>query len=176
MIDPKDFYHRHDNPSPSTRRSMWRAVRSGIGEPSGARFFAFERRSFLFGMAAAVALVFAIVGIVTTFQAAIERMQPSAVRIDRAYQSAIREFEGINTVELVKSTDEPSGAGTRSARAEVVRARLQELEDLDHGVATLRQEIKGGDVSALKRSKLQNLYARKLRVLQEMIEQGEIEL
>ena len=59
---------------------------------------------------------------------------------------------------------------------EILSTREDQLRSLDAAIVDLKNEVNGHDLSPLKRARLRQLYSLKLRVIQEMIEQGEIEL
>ncbi|MCU0452506.1 MAG: hypothetical protein MUE68_02520 [Bacteroidetes bacterium] len=173
MIDPEQFYAPSDAPSAESRRRMWTSVESRI-RPQGRPWLVLERRSFALGMAASVLLLLAGFGTFSTVERMLDNSRPTALRVDQAYRSAIREFEIL--------ASEPPKAHTVSTqdavvpRQEVFRSRQDELRSIDEGIASLRAEMTSGDISPVKRARLRDLYAKKLVVLQSMIEQGEITL
>jgi len=57
-----------------------------------------------------------------------------------------------------------------------LRDRQQQLTLINVAIANLRKETNGKDLSPLKRERLRGLYSQELRILQEMIEEGDIEL
>ena len=169
MIDPNEFYGTPNSPSEHSKRKMWESIESGIIPPVHKRLFALERRRFLYGIAAAIILGFTSIGIYVTVKNAIDYAQPSEVRIDRAYQSAIHEFEKV-------SLDIHSNATPLPSDAEVRASRQDQLRELETAIAQLRTDTRPGDLSPLKRTKLRELYAMKLSLLQTMLEQGDLEL
>lgn len=169
MISPSEFYADEDYPTRGEKSAMWgriRGTREG-GRPS--MWNGFERRSFLFGMAAAIVLMFASVGVYTTIQNAIQISQPAVIQIDRAYRSAIDEFERIAVRYDAQADDDLTTAGLAASRQE-------QLEILETAISALRSETNSGDISPLVRSRLRELYSKKLALLQIMVEQGEIVL
>ena len=167
MIHPDTFYSENDNPAPHQMRSMWARIRRGISS-SPKFFFLSDRKSFLYGMAASIVLMFTAVGIYTTLKGAIEFSQPQAVKLDRAYQSAIREFE--------KVALQAVGGNQNDLNKELVFTKKEHLQLLDAASSELKRETNSNDLSSLKRARLRQLYSLKLKLLQEMVEQGEIEL
>ncbi|MBI4429008.1 MAG: hypothetical protein HY562_07800 [Ignavibacteriales bacterium] len=167
MIHPDQFYSADDYPADRQRASMWARIRREMGGPSRFLFLA-DRRSFFHGMAASFLVMFAAVGVYTTARGAIEYSQPQAVKLDRAYQSAIREFERIAIQTMDGSQSELS--------KELSLTRKEHLELLDKAINELKLETNSNDFSSLKRVRLRQLYSLKLKLLQEMVEQGEIEL
>jgi hypothetical protein len=167
MIHPDSFYSKNDSPTPGQRRSMWANVRKSL-RPSAKLFFLSDRRSFLYGMAASFLLLFSAVGVYTTVRSAVEYGQPQEIKLDQAYQSAIREFE---KVALQTTKDNQAGL-----TQELLLTRKEQLQMLEKAINELRKETNSHDLSEMKRAKLRHLYSLKLRLLQEMVEQGEIEL
>ncbi|MGB2869922.1 MAG: hypothetical protein WBD36_15845 [Bacteroidota bacterium] len=165
MIDPGTFYNQNDLPDRKTKDLLWKSIHRGIGNRW---FHALERRSFLLGMAASLVLMFAAVGTYMSVKDAVEYAQPNIVKLDRAYQAAIREFENLTATEGMHKV---SAQATSS-----LESRKEQLRLLEQAIEELRQETKGNDLSELKRAKLRELYGKKLRILQEMVEQGEINL
>ena len=167
MIHPDTFYSENDHPGPHQIKSMWARIKNEIS-PSRKFFFLSDRRSFLYGMAASIVLMFTAVGLYTTLKGAIELSQPQAVKLDRAYQSAIREFEEVMFQAV--------GGNQNELNKELVLTRKEHLQLLDAAISELKQETNSNDLSSLKRARLRQLYSLKLKLLQEMVEQGEIEL
>ena len=167
MIHPDSFYSKNDSPTPDQMRSMWANVRKSL-RLSSKLFFLSDRRGFLYGMAASFLLLFSTVGIYTTVRSAVEYGQPPEIKLDQAYQSAIREFE---KVALQTTKDNQAGL-----TQELLLTRKEQLQMLEKAINELRNETNSHDLSEMKRSKLRHLYSLKLRLLQEMVEQGEIEL
>lgn len=167
MIHPDSFYSENDYPQRQQKSSMWARIKDEIAGRSKI-FFLSDRRSFLYGMAASFLLMFAAVGVYATLRGAIEYSQPQAVKLDKAYQSAIREFEEL----AVQTVSENQNSITN----ELALTRKEHLHLLDRAIHELKQETNSNDLSTLKRSRLRQLYSLKLKLLQEMIEQGEIEL
>jgi hypothetical protein len=128
-----------------------------------------DRRSFLYGMAATVLLGLALVGAWTIAQQAFENSRPQPLRLEEAYVSAIHEFElvvpsvDVNTAQYSRDTGQLS-------------QRHAQLRLVDAAITELRRQTNGTDLSPMKRERLRDLYSRKLQILQQMIEEGEIEL
>ena len=91
------------------------------------------------------------------------------MKLDAAYQSAIEEFERV-VPQIV------SIGGNNPGEINYFTIRKEQLLKIDDAIAGLRSESSGSDLSSLKQKKLRELYSMKLKVLQEMVENGEIEL
>lgn len=171
MIEPEEFYAPSDEPSEAARRRMWARVAANI-RPARSPWLMLDRRSFALGMAASVVLLLAGYGAAVAVGRTLDQQRPSAVRVDLAYRAAIREFETLASEGPSTATDAPLAV----SRQEVLRSRQDQIRTIDEGIATLQSELRAGDLSPVKRARLRDLYARKLAVLQEMVEQGEITL
>ena len=175
MIDPERFYASSDEPSAAARRRIWRSVDSRI-RPEHASWLVLERKSFLLGAAASVIILLAGIGGLSAMQRLLDGARPPALRVDNAYRSAIREFEGLTVRGSHASDLEPSTTAITGSQREVLQSRREELLSLDAGIESLRSDLQAGDLSPVKRARLRDLYSKKLMVLLEMIEQGEITL
>jgi len=164
MTRPQDFYSPSEEPTNRERQAMWRSIAASRLSASHGHSFSFERRSFVFGMAAAIVLMFATVGVYTTVRNAVEMSQPAAIQIDRAYQSAIDEFE-----KVAVRYDRPTAS-------DLAASRQDQLHLLESAISALRSETNSHDISPLIRTRLRELYSKKLALLQVMVEQGDIEL
>lgn len=167
MITPEQFYPHDDRPDDMNRRRMWTAIQRGISPSS--LFTILDRRSFLFGVAAAVLLYFTVIGVSTSIREAMNSAKPQAVRLDEAYQSAIEEFERLVPAMAYNSTISKNDKN-------YVETRKQQINNIDLAIAGLKSEMQGGDLSPLKQQRLRQLYGMKLNVLQQLINYGEIEL
>ena len=161
------FYTQEDHPSPEQKRRMWRAVRPGASRKRSVLMFIPDARSFAYGIAASVFIYFSAVGVLSTVRNSIAGAKPDAVRLDEAYQSAIEQFERV-VPRLVASKDAKTGPALAEREAELSR--------MNAAIAELRLATGEGDLSPLKQRRLRQLYSLKLQVLQEMIENGEVEL
>lgn len=172
MIDPEEFYQRSDNPSPDSRRRMWHAIEGRIGLRS-APLLVLERRSFILGMAASVVILLAGLGAVSGVGRLIDNARPESVRVDRVYTSAISQFEDL-TERLTPASAIQETAPALQSRRDRFLSRQEELQSLDSGIEQLRADVRAGELSPVSRAQLRDLYSRKLIVLLDMIEQGEI--
>src|SRR5579862_3288666 len=166
MITPETFYSGDDYPGSHRKKEMWNAVNKRT-EPHEARMF--DTKSFAYGIAASIVLYFASVGAYTTAKQAMVKSQPAEVRLDNAYQSAVQELEMVVPQAVTQLR------GTETMR-QYVDLRTAQLKEIDSAIVDLRSEISTGDLSAMKQERLRHLYSMKLRVLQAMIEKGEIKL
>lgn len=169
MIEPGDFYTADDVPDERSKEAMWRSVQRSTSSLRPRGLLIRDGRSFLYGMAASIVLGLAFVGAWTVARQALENAQPTPLRLEQAYVSAIREFERVVPSVTVNNADRPQVAGQ-------LRDRQQQLALINAAIADLRKETNGKDLSPLIRERLRGLYSQELKILQEMIEAGDIEL
>ncbi len=167
MIEPDKFYPKSDSPGERVKHRMWNNVKQSLFPSVNTRSFMFEKRSFLYGMAASFILMFTCIGIYSTFNRIIEVARPQEIRMESAYQTAIREFENV----ALSNDDRSTSPGSDEKRA----TRVIQLRFLNNAIEELRKETRSNDLSPLKRLRLHELYNMKLKLLQEMIQQGDIE-
>ncbi len=168
MITPGQFYSKEDEPRPEERSAMWNRIARKIGAPRPAAIFVFDRKSFVYGMAASFVLIFAAAGVYSVVERIAERSRPPEIRADKAYQSAIVEFE-----ELVASA---STVAVSPGEEELTRLQRSRLEYVNRAITQLKDELNTRDLSPLKRRRLLELYTVKLSLLQEIVRRGGMEL
>jgi hypothetical protein len=169
MIEPRDFYTSDDVPDKRSTDAMWYSIQRSTSSLRPQSMLIRDSRSFLYGMAASIVLGLALVGAWTVAHQALENAQPTPLRLEQAYVSAIQEFERVVPSVAVTNADRPQVTGQ-------LRDRQQQLTLINVAIANLRKETNGKDLSPLKRERLRGLYSQELRILQEMIEEGDIEL
>ncbi len=169
MINPEQFYGSGDTPSHERRRKMWNTIEEEIIGKKKSFLFIPDRISFVYGIAASVILYFTAIGVASTVRNAVADSKPEVVRLDEAYRSAIEQFERVVPLSVASSMQDEE-------RATYLSSRKAQLQKLDNAINELRQETRNADLSPLKQKRLRQLYSLKLRVLQEMMENGEIEL
>jgi hypothetical protein len=169
MIDAGKFYTHDDLPERSAKFRMWANIKKEIQQSKYSASYVVDKRSFVWGVAASVIIYFTSVGVYTTVRQSMQNSRPQVVKFDAAYQSAINEFERVVPQTVSNSAADPN---TKN----FITIRKEQLSKIDEAIAGLRSESAGADLSSLKQKKLRELYGMKLKVLQEMIENGEIEL
>ncbi len=169
MINQEKFYTPSEHPDGTTKLRMWNNIQRELYNRKSSLFSIQDRRSFLYGIAAAFLLYFASVGVYTTIKHTQENAKPGVVRLDEAYQSAIKDFETI-IPQMV------SGTAINDNDKQYIEVRKEELRKIDDAIFNFKKEIGGGDCSPLSQLRLRQLYSMKLTVLQELIDKGEKEL
>ena len=148
---------------------MWRSIRRELRPNDASLFVIRDGMSFAYGIAAAVLLMFASVGAVSIVQTLGERARPQELKVNRAYQSAIGEFERLIPV---VSLNDSSASGDPSGSAPL----NERLLAVDEAIRELRSEMAPNDLSPVKQARLRYLYSAKLQILQHMIDKGSITL
>ncbi len=169
MIRKEDFYSSEDMPDRKREEAIWRSVEQSIKPVRPGILFIRDRMSFVYGMAASIILGLAVVGAWTIARNAFENSQPQPLRLEQAYVSAIHEFERVVPASNQNITRSPQAAGQ-------LTERKQQLNLIDGAITELRRQTNGTDLSPLKRERLRELYSKKLQILQQMIEEGDIDL
>jgi hypothetical protein len=168
MIDHSKFYDDSDTPDQARKQLLWSRIHGTISTRRNTSIIRFHRRSFVWGLAASILFMLATVGAYASWKFLDERNQPRPLKLDRAYQSAIREFE------CVAFSETQAGGVKRQTDERAIRS--EQLSQLDAAITRLRNETSGRDLSPLVQSRLRSLYSLKLQILQQMIEQGDLEL
>lgn len=143
---------------------MWRFIDRTL-RPHRPLFSVSDTRSFVYGIAASFLLLLSGYGLYHMIERFSSSDRPAVIRFDAAYQSAIQEFERVL----------PAAADSREndQGQEVLEARLQQIRLIDAAIKELRSDIARTDISPVTHARLRQLYGLKLRVLLEIIEQGE---
>ena len=165
MIKPEEFYSPSESPDSLARQRMWRVIAGQMEKPRA--FVLYDRRSFVLGVAASIVLMFAVYGVWSLARNLFENAQPEPLKVERAYVSAIREFQQVIPVDQGADTSQASGR---------LQDRRAQLALLNEAIAALRNETNGRDLSPLKRARLRALYSKQLSILQHMMDEGVIEL
>ncbi len=169
MISPDDFYTEADRPAQSAKAKIWQRIEQTLPARKTPLLVIHDKRSFAYGIAASFILYLAGVGAFNLIKQSVEAAQPPEARLERAYQSAIREFESV-VPSLV------SQAGDAQHQLGKLQSREQQLKLVNEAIAGLRFDIEQHGPSSVTSSRVRELYSLKLQILQRMIENGEIEL
>lgn len=166
MIDPKNYYDDHRGPTEPRKKSMWSNIEREIAPGRSPMLMIADRRSFYFGIAAAVVLYCAGVGVFHVVSDAFRKARPDIIKVDDAFQSAITALEQVVPTVLTSAKQEPV--------RERLNSRIDQLRMIDEAIAAMKLETHGSDLSPMNRASLRDLYSLKLKILQQMLEQGEI--
>ena len=168
MIRPEDFYRAEDLPERHEQQRMWNVIQRTLRPVSVLAMLIPDRRSFVYGMAATVFLYLASLGAWDLVHSAIEGSQPTEVKIGKAYSEAIDAFEQVLPAVVARAS--------APQYSDALSSRMTQLRLIDAAIADLRKDTAPNDLSPLKQARLRELYSLKLRILQRMIENGELEL
>jgi hypothetical protein len=168
MIKQEEYYPENFIPDKERKKKIWQRIEKQIAQRKRIGFLMFDRRSFIYGIAASIVLYLSVIGLMHLVNGYREGSQPTELKLDRAYETAIKEFERV--VPAITTA-----ASKNSQTLYEVNDRKEQLRQIDEAIYRLRTEIGTVDLSPLKRSKLRELYSMKLQILQKMIEEGDIQ-
>ena len=169
MVDKSKFYSDDDSPTEKQQKKIWTDINGKINPRKKIFFHISDMRSFYYGIAASFILIFAVIGVYSTAKNILYNMKPEEVKLDNAYQSAIHEFQKVvPSFELASQKSENVKA--------FVNLKEGQLKYLDENISIIKSETGTTDLSPLKQMHLRQLYAAKLKVLQEIIDKGEIDI
>ena len=169
MIDKSKFYSDDDSPTKKQHKEIWNGIIRNINPRKKAFFHISDMRSFYYGIAASFVFIFASIGVYTTAKNVLCNMKPEEVKLDNAHQSAIHEFQKV--VPLFELASQKS----ENVKA-FVNLKEEQLRFIDENISIIKGETRTTDLSPLKQLRLRQLYAAKLKVLQEIIDKGEIDI
>lgn len=165
MINKDKFYSEH-MPDIKAKSRMWKNIERKTKPEKKLFFILHTMPGFYYGMAAAVVLFFTFYGVYSFGRNLLYDMKPEEIKLNKAYQSAINEFEKV--VPAVNT-------GNYYER-DLYSAKMEQLRQIETAILELRRETYNNDLTPLKQLHLRQLYVNKLKILLEIIEQGEINL
>ena len=169
MIDEKNFYENDELPDNRQKQKMWKNIDSGIKPKTRLVFRIKDMPSFYYGMAASLIILFTAIGIYTSARQFMYNAKPGEIKLNTAYQSAVKEFERVVPVALATMPQ------TENIK-EYIAVKKEQLSYLDMAIEEIKGETGTTDITPIKQIKLRQLYFAKLKVLREIIDKGEIEL
>ena len=169
MMDKSKFYSNDDSPTKKQQKEIWNGINRNINPRKKAFFHISDMRSFYYGVAASFVFIFASIGVYTTAKNVLYNMKPEEVKLDNAYQSAIHEFQ------KVVPSFEFASQKSENVKS-FVNMKEEQLRFIDENISLIKSETGTTDLSPLKQIHLRQLYAAKLKVLQEIIDKGEIDI
>lgn len=169
MLNKNNYYGNDDFPDLNKKKKMWNNIEAGIKPKRKFIFRIKDLPSFYYGVAASFIFFFTSIGVYTTAKQFIYNSKPEEVKLNSAYQSAIREFEKV--VPTAISTM-PQATNVK----EYIASKKEQLNYIESAIEEMKNDTHGGSLTQLKQIRLRQLYYAKLKVLQEIIDKGEIEL
>lgn len=162
MIQRKRFYRPEENLTPNEKTKMWSNIKQHIS--TGENEFPFIHwRSFSFGVAAVIILFFTVLGAGHFFNEIMYGEQPEIVKVNQAYESAIKNFEKLLPENFVT-------AGYEINIDEEMSSKIEKLSTIDEAINEMNSAISTKDHSKIKQKRLLDLYQMKLNVIEEIIE------
>lgn len=161
MIEPKDFYFEHEKMTADQKRRVWSRIRRNL-KSKNLSLFSIEFRSFAFGFAASLLLLFAALGIFSLIQNSVYENQPDVIKLNNIYKQTISEMEQIL----------PSQNRLRNASIivdEKIAGKKDKLANLNQAINEINSESRFELYTSLKQERLLNLYKMKLQVIEDII-------
>lgn len=166
MINKDDFY-MENSPDTKTKKKIWDNIEREINPGKKVFFNIHALPGFYYGMAAAVVLFFTFYGVYSFGKSIVYQMKPEEIKLNTAYQSAIREFEKVV----------PAAVTTGGfQQKDLLSSKMEQLSQIETAILELKRETYNNDLTPLKQLHLRQLYVTKLKILLEIIEQGEVRL
>lgn len=169
MIEENRYYEEDELPDLKQKNRMWKNIETGLKPKRKVVFRIKDMTSFYYGIAASFVLIFAAIGVYSTARQFLYNSKPNEQKLNTAYQSAVKEFERVIPVALATM---PQSENTR----EFIAAKKEQLNYLDAAIEEVKRESGTTDITPLKQIRLRQLYFSKLKVLQEIIDKGDVEL
>jgi len=163
----KDEYYMENSPDQKTKNRIWKNIEKNI-KPERRSLFDFRLfPGFYYGMAASVILFFTCYGIYSFGKSVLYEMKPEELKLNTAYTTAIREFEKVVPAAV--------SAGNYYQK-DLLGSKMEQLNQIESAILELKRETYNNDLTPLKQLHLRQLYVTKLKILLEIIEQGEVTL
>ena len=166
MKQEKDFYEKNDYPGSFQKRKLWKNISKEVFKNYSAEVNFIDWKSFSFGIAAAVIIFFASVGIYTVVNNITEQQKPQIVHLTEAYKSTVARLEKI-LPERIKM-DQTVNID------EQILPKKEKLVYVNEAINELQNEYNKNDYSKLKLERLYSLYKMKMEILEEIIAMEEI--
>jgi hypothetical protein len=166
MIHEKDYYGKSDIPGNFQKRKLWKNISREVFKNNPVEVNYVDWKSFSFGLAAAVIVFFAAVGIYTVINTITENQKPQIVQLTEAYRSTVAKLENILPERINK--DQIVNID------EKILPKKEKLVFVNEAINELQNEYNKNDYSKLKLERLYALYKMKLEILEEIIAMEEI--
>jgi hypothetical protein len=169
MPTPDNFYSKDDLLDKNSRAVIWKNIKKSITRKSRPGFRYIDTRSFAYGMAAAVVILFSLAGMYSILLNILESKQPDFIKINDAYTTAIDKFEKALPENLLTGKDHTN-------LDEFISIKQENLDNISTAIFELQKELPKKDFSTIKQKRLRALYSMKLKILEDLIllEKGEI--
>lgn len=166
MIHEKDFYGKNDFPGNYQKRKLWKNISKEVFKNNSVEVNFVDWKSFSFGIAVAVIVIFASVGIYTVINTITENQKPQIVHLTEAYRSSVARLENILPERIKKDQTVDID--------EQILPKKEKLVYVNEAISELQKEYNKNDYSKLKLERLYSLYKMKLEILEEIISMEEI--
>ena len=163
MISPDQFYSEEDNPLSNQKEKVWKKINSEFKSKS--LFEGLDFRSYSFGIATAVIIFFAVIGLISIVDYLDETREPEIVKLNETYSHALAKLE-----ELTKTKKNY----TRETNLdELMAVKKENLRGIDRAIIETNLNDGDDDISYLRQLHLLELYRIKLKLIEDIIIMGE---
>lgn len=162
------FYNSSDLPTTEEKKAMWADVKSSMKQPNQSRIIQFHWKSFWIGNAAAVLLIFATVGIVSTGKT-LQTLSTSSDSEEQIYEtlnSATNQLSDLPPLLIDQATE---------SRKSSLESTTLAIEEIDLLIEELKEDMLINGESPTKRNTLKRLYATKLDFYKDLLLNEELE-
>ncbi len=158
-INPDEFYSKDDNIPGKLKQDTWNSIKSELAEEQKSWF---QWRSFAFGFAAPVIILFMLIGVSTTYKFFTAEPKLPDMEVSEAYIRAAGQFEKV----LPKIREKAREVSIDDR----ISARFEELDTLNVAISDLKYEITQNSYNKVKTNRLKDLYRMKLEIINRILE------
>ncbi|TNE68426.1 hypothetical protein EP331_15830 [bacterium] len=162
-----DFYSPSDTPGRHEKEMMWNRIELAVAEQRIRSIKSIHWKSFWFGCAASVLIVFSVIGLFTVFRSVTAPNPNSGYALDMTYERAMNQLVSM-TPNLVKQADE--------VERPVLESKIKNIEDIDSMIEEIRNDMLLNGVSDIKRRQLKRLYALKMDHVKDLLLSDEVSM
>ncbi len=155
-----DFYSPSENPSRQEKELMWNRIELAVAEQRIRSIKSIHWKSFWFGCAASILIVFSLIGLFTVFRTLSAPNPNSAYAMDMTYERAMNQLVSM-TPNLINQANE--------VERPVLESKIKNIEDIDTMIEEIRNDMLLNGVSDIKRRQLKRLYALKMDHVKDLL-------
>lgn len=152
------FYNNEDYPSIKQRSDIWNSIEDKLPSNTKASIH-FHWKSFWIGNAAAVLLVFSVIGLFTTLDNFIERSSTEE-QVYATLNTATKQLQDLTPL-LIRQANEQNKSSLEST--------AEAITEIDKLIEEIKNEININGSSPSKEASLKRLYATKLDFYKELL-------
>jgi hypothetical protein len=153
-----EFYSNDDRPSFEQKEKIWGHIESEIMQKKEVNIL-FHWKSFLIGNAAAVLLIFSLIGVFSTYNKLFE----SSSSEDQVYETltdATKQLQELTPLLIQQASDQNKSS---------IESTAQAIEEIDKLINEIKNDMLINGASPAKETSLKRLYATKLDFYKEIL-------